>query len=72
MDELNTGRLANGEQAVVVILRKALFLLPHKPHENTFVFKANASQTCRYIMLVCFHSVIIYGYATCGTLLQLN
>ena len=70
--EWNTGRLTNGEQAVVVILRKAIFLLPDKPLEKTFVFKATASPACRYIMLVCFYSMIIYGSATCATLLQLN
>jgi len=61
MDEWDTGRLTNGEQAVVAILRKALFRLPVKPYENTFVVNATASPTCRYIMLVCFYSVIIRG-----------
>ena len=60
MDEWNKGRPTNVEQAVGVILRKALFRLHDKPHENTFVFIATASPTCSYIMLVCFYSVIIY------------
>jgi hypothetical protein len=45
MDEWNTGRLTNGEKAVLMILRKALFRLPDMPHENTFVVNATASTT---------------------------
>jgi hypothetical protein len=59
MGEWNTGRLTNVEQAVVAILRKALFRLPVKPYENTFVVNATASPNMQVyrvgVFLFCDH-----------------